>query len=241
MTPLDQAGSQAHTTKFKLLRSDFIPLFDMMEQCGKLCAPSETTVYQSGAYGLCQRRGSNDALSIRVQRETVFGNIAPRLESEPDKEYVKRNCPSASQSEARPPRAVRTRLRPVNLQVQRLFCPVSSSPNPSFFGRGVMLCLMDKGSVTDPHRMWPLNRTFVVVNGALVIICWEHRLSSHFCGSSTSRLDVFSDNTQSRSLATNVVKPSILKISKGGCFIVRSGTFVSIVATEQSGNAPIPW
>jgi hypothetical protein len=239
-TPLARAGSQAQTSNLKLLKSDFIPLFDMIAKSGKLFTPSDTFVYQSGAYGLCQHRGSNDGISMRVQRETVFGNSAARLDSESDKDYVKRNCPSASQSESRPPISVRTRLSSDDLLAQRLFCPVSSSPNPSFFGRGVTLCLMDKGSVTDLHRVWPLNRTFVVVEGALVFICWQHRLSSQIWSSSTSRLDVFSDNIQSRSLATDVIKPYILRIGKGGCFIVRSGTFISIVATEQSGNAPIP-
>ena len=135
---------------------------------------------------------------------------------------------------------MRTRLSSGDLLRQRLFCPVSSSPNPLFFGTGVTLSLMDKGSVTDPRRMWPHNRTIVVFTGAVVMICWGHNLSSKFCSSSSTPLDVFSDNTQSRSLATDVTKPSILKISKGGCGIVRSGTFVSLIALDQSGNAPIP-
>ena len=105
--PLARSGSQAQT---KLLKSDWNPFFDMLDKGDKLCTPSETIAYKSGAYGLFQPRGSDDALTMRVKRETDFGNIAARLPSESDKDYIKRICPSVSQSESRPPISTRSKV-----------------------------------------------------------------------------------------------------------------------------------
>lgn len=232
-------GSQAPDWKNEI-KSDWSPLFRKLQARGRINTPSEATVYASGAYGaVLPQRGYNTDGTMRFSREGVFGNNAARLPSESDTDYIKRSCPSASQSESRPPRTVRTRLVPGDFLTQAMFCPVPSTPDPKFCGKGAMLCLMDEGSVIDPHSIWPHNRTFVILRGCVVLIFWPFKESSlvrQFC-SSSSTLGIFFDHTDSRRLVEKGIKPSILKVCEGKCVIVRAGTFVSVIALQHTGNS----
>jgi hypothetical protein len=228
----DQA--RAKTVKKDLAGS--FNLFQLLESCGgAVCATSAAKVFESGVYGLAPQRGSATDIIMRKERGTVFGNIVARRPSESDKTYVKRICSSSSsQSDSQQPHSVRIELEPTNFLNQNLFCPVACSLQPSFFGKGAILCLMDKGSVIDPRRIWPCNRTIVVLKGSVTLLHWEPAGFSKIDSSIT--LDIFCDNPNSRRLVNEGMKPSVLKVCKGQCAFVRSGAFLSLVAAENSGN-----